>query len=64
MTIKIIIEKGILLSIEKSKSIGSLETFIVKCTFNNIDYFICGLYHPSKPLNSESRLNKSDDLSF
>ena len=33
-----------------------LETFIVKCTFNNIDHFICGLYHPSKESYSDARL--------
>ena len=37
-------------------NIDALETLIVKCTFNNIDHFICGLYHPPKPSYSDARL--------
>ena len=37
-------------------NIDALETLIVKCTFNNIDHFFCGLYHPPKPSYSEARL--------
>ena len=37
-------------------NIDALETLIVKCTFNNIEHFICGLYHPPKPSYSEARL--------
>ena len=37
-------------------NIDALESLIVKCTFNNIDHFICGLYHTPKPLYSEARL--------
>ena len=37
-------------------NIDALETLIVKCTFNNIDHFICGLYHPPKASYSEARL--------
>ena len=37
-------------------NIDALETLIVKCTFINIDYFICGLYHLPKPSYSEARL--------
>ena len=37
-------------------NIDALETLIVKCTFNNVDHFICGLYHPLKSSYSEARL--------
>ena len=37
-------------------NIDSLETFIVKCTFNNIEHFICVLYHPPKASYSDARL--------
>ena len=37
-------------------NIDALETLIVKCIFNNIDHFICGLYHPPKASYSEARL--------
>ena len=44
-------------------NIDELETLIVKCTFNNIDHFICGLYHTPKPLCSESYLLSRIDYS-
>ena len=37
-------------------NIDALETLIVKYTFNNIDHFICGLYHPPKPSYSDACL--------
>ena len=37
-------------------NINALETLIVKCTFNNVAHFICGLYHPPKASYSDARL--------
>ena len=37
-------------------NIDAVENLIVKCTFNNINNFICGLYHPLESLYLESRL--------
>ena len=37
-------------------NIDALETLIVKCPFNNIDHFICGLYRPSKASYSDACL--------
>ena len=43
-------------------NIDALETLIVKCPFNNIEHFICGLYHPPKPSHSEARLISHIDI--
>ena len=45
-------------------NIDAVENLIVKCTFNNIEHFICGLYHPPKASYSESRLiSQRDNIS-
>ena len=45
-------------------NIDALETLIVKCTFNKIDHFIGGSYHPPKPSHSEACLiSYIDDIS-
>ena len=45
------------------KNIKALETIIVKCIFNNINHFICVLYHPPKPSYSEARFISHEDIS-
>ena len=45
-------------------NIDALESLIVKCTFNNIEHFICGLYHPPKASYSDARLiSHTDNIS-